>query len=298
MLEFTCHQTFENIPTFRTGYALPYTGKEQNSRGNPVGIILHSSRAGSWIHQGALRYIWSKAMEMWKESQLKQLAHAKEIDTAYKITLNFIKNLGYKFCAFSITSRTGNDHCDSINLNNFPIGWNTQYGKDNINELDPIAAHCNHSMMPVLWSETLFAKTPWLWESLQQQGLRHGWSQSIHDEQNDWSSTLSLARSHYPITAYELYENLGYMVFISHHMHALVAQAQSPGPPRSQAPRLSPRELEVLKLSADGKTAYEVARILCLSERTVHFHVHRAIEKFGVNNKMAAVTAATKLRLL
>jgi LuxR family transcriptional regulator len=233
-------------------------------------------------------------MEMWKESQLKQLAHAKEIDTAYQISLNFVKNPGYKFCAFSITSHTNDARCTNVNLNNFPLAWNTQYEKNRVSEIDPIVAHCNHSMTPVLWSEALFSKTPWLWKLLQQHGLQHGWSQSIHDEQSDLSSTLSLARSHCPITAYELYENLGFMVFISHHLHALVAQAQPKRPPLPVAPHLSPREIEVLKLSADGKTAYEVARILCLSERTVHFHVHRAIEKFGVNNKMAAVIAATK----
>lgn len=237
-------------------------------------------------------------MEMWKESQLKQLAHAKEIDTAYKIALNFVKNLGYKFCAFSTSSRTSDTRCSSVNLNNFPLDWNTQYEKNNATASDPIVAHCNHSMLPILWSEALFSKTPWLWKLLQQHGLQHGWSQSIHDEHSGLSSILSLARSHCPITAYELYENLGFTVFISHHLHALVTQAQPQRPPRPQAPHLSPREIEVLKLSADGKTAYEVARILCLSERTVHFHVHSAIEKFGVNNKMAAVIAAARFHFL
>ena len=49
-----------------------------------------------------------------------------------------------------------------------------------------------------------------------------------------------------------------------------------------------------MKLSADGKTAYEIARILSLSERTINFHVQRAIEKLGVNNKIAAVIAAAR----
>ncbi|MNL39966.1 DNA-binding transcriptional activator SdiA [compost metagenome] len=53
-----------------------------------------------------------------------------------------------------------------------------------------------------------------------------------------------------------------------------------------------------MKLSADGKTAYEIARILSLSERTINFHVHRAIEKLGVNNKMAAVMAAVRAKVI
>jgi LuxR family transcriptional regulator len=124
--------------------------------------------------------------------------------------------------------------------------------------------------------------------------LQHGWSQAIHDEETGLNSILSLARSHCPISAYELYENLGFSVFISRHLHALALGMQPKKALRPQVPPLSRRELEVLKLSADGKTAYEISRILSLSERTVNFHVHRAIEKLGVNNKIAAVLAAAR----
>ncbi|WP_353741616.1 autoinducer binding domain-containing protein [Pseudomonas fluorescens] len=233
-------------------------------------------------------------MEIWKESQLNQLAHTQEINTAYRIALNFARNLGYKFCGFSITSNSVVTGASPVNLNNFPHEWNIQYEKNNTTQIDPVVAHCNHSTLPVLWSEELFSRTPWLWQLLQQQGLRHGWSQAIHDEESGLHSILSLARSHCPISAYELYENLGFSVFISRHLHALALEMQPKKKARPQVPPLSRRELEVLKLSADGKTAYEIARILNLSERTVNFHVHRAIEKLGVNNKIAAVIAAAR----
>ena len=233
-------------------------------------------------------------MEIWKESQLNHLAHTQEINTAYRIALNFVRNLGYKFCGFSITSNSVGAEASTVNLNNFPHEWNTQYEKNNATQIDPVVAHCNHSTLPVLWSEELFSKAPWLWRLLQQQGLQHGWSQAIHDEESGLRSILSLARSHCPISAFELYEHLGFSVFISRHLHALAIGMQPKKPARPQVPPLSRRELEVLKLSADGKTAYEIARILSLSERTVNFHVHRTIEKFGVNNKIAAVIAAAR----
>lgn len=233
-------------------------------------------------------------MEIWKESQLKQLSHTQEIKTAYRIALNFARNLGYKFCGFSITSNSVGVDTSAVNLNNFPHEWNTQYEKNNATQIDPIVAHCNRSTLPVLWSEELFSRTPWLWQLLQQHGLQHGWSQAIHDSETGLRSILSLARSHCPISAYELYEHLGFSVFISRHLHALALGMQPKKPAHPQAPPLSRRELEVLKLSADGKTAYEIARILSLSERTINFHVQRAIEKLGVNNKIAAVIAAAR----
>ena len=233
-------------------------------------------------------------MEIWKESQLKKLAHTQEINTAYRIALNFARNLGYKFCGFSIISNSVGANANPVNLNNFPPEWNIQYEKNNTRQVDPIVAHCNHTMLPVVWSEELFSGTPWLWQLLQQQGLQHGWSQAIHDEETGLNSILSLARSHCPISAYELYENLGFSVFISRHLHALALGMQPKKPVRPKSPSLSRRELEVLKLSADGKTAFEVSRILSLSERTINFHVHKAIEKLGVSNKIAAVIAAAR----
>lgn len=233
-------------------------------------------------------------MEMWKESQLKQLSYAKEIDIAYQISLNFVKNLGFKFCAFSISSKTPGAQHHTINLNNFPTAWNIQYEQNKFNAIDPVVAHCNQSMLPILWNEDVFSRTPWLWQALQEQGLQHGWSQSLHDDEGGLCSMLSLARSHCPISAYELYENLGFTVFISRHLHALAAGTMPKKAPTPSTPYLSPRECEVLKLSAAGKTACEIGLILSVTERTANFHVHSAIQKLGVCNKIAAVIAAAK----
>lgn len=229
-------------------------------------------------------------MERWKESQLNQLSRATEIDIAYRISLGFAKNIGFKFFAFSIAYPIKTDHFHTVQLNNYPTDWNIEYEQKNFSAIDPVVAHCNHSRLPVLWSEELFSKTPWLWDALEKQGLQHGWSQSVHDE----DSGVCLARSHCPITAFELYENLGFLVFMGRHLHALIAQTLPKKAAKSPAPHLSPREIDVLKLAADGKTADESGRILNLSARTIQFHIRSAMEKFGVHNKISAVIAAAK----
>ncbi|KAA0969966.1 LuxR family transcriptional regulator [Pseudomonas sp. ANT_H12B] len=233
-------------------------------------------------------------MERWKESQLKQLSCATEIDTAYRISLGFAKNIGFKFFAFSTTYPTKSNAFNTVQLNNYPADWNTEYEQKKLSALDPVVAHCNHSMLPVLWSEELFFKVPWLWEALEQYGLQHGWSQSFHDEESGLCSILSLARSHCPITAFELYENLGFSVFMGRHLHTLIAQTLPSKPAKPPIPHLSVREIDVLKLAADGKTADESARILNLSSRTIQFHLRNAMEKFEVHNKISAVIAAAK----
>lgn len=233
-------------------------------------------------------------MERWMESQLNQLSRTTEIDTAYHIALGFVKNIGFKFFAFSTTYQTTIDQFDTVKFNNYPTAWNKEYEQKKLQAVDPVVAHCNQSMLPILWSEELFANVPTLWEALETQGLQHGWSHSIRDEENGFCSILSLARSHCPITAFELYENLGFSVFMGRHLHALIAQTLPKKAEKAHSSHLSAREIDVLKLAADGKTAYESARILNLSPRTINFHVQSAIGKLGVNNKIAAVIAAAK----
>lgn len=231
-------------------------------------------------------------MERWKESQLNQFSNTTEVDSAYKHALNFAKNIGFKFFAFSTAYQNKESQVRTLNLNNYPSDWNKEYEQKKMSAIDPVVAHCNQSMLPILWTEELFSKVPFLWEALEAQGLQHGWSQSLHDDESGLCSILSLARSHCPVTALELYENLGFSVFLGRHLHALVAQTLPKPPAKPKVPRLSVREIDVLKLAAAGKTADESARILNLSPRTIHFHIQSSIEKMGVSNKISAIVAA------
>lgn len=61
---------------------------------------------------------------------------------------------------------------------------------------------------------------------------------------------------------------------------------------RSATPVLSPRELDVLRLVAQGRPNKAVAAELFLSEATVKSHLVRAFGKLGVDSRTAAVAAA------
>jgi DNA-binding NarL/FixJ family response regulator len=62
--------------------------------------------------------------------------------------------------------------------------------------------------------------------------------------------------------------------------------------------RLSPRELEVLRLVAEGGTNQAVARRLLVSETTIKTHLLHIYTKLGVRDRAAAVSAAYKKGLI
>lgn len=61
---------------------------------------------------------------------------------------------------------------------------------------------------------------------------------------------------------------------------------------------LTGRELAVLRLLAEGRTASAIAAHLLISERTVHRHLQGAYRKLGVHDRATAVLAACEAGLL
>jgi DNA-binding NarL/FixJ family response regulator len=58
---------------------------------------------------------------------------------------------------------------------------------------------------------------------------------------------------------------------------------------RTDEPRLTPREREVLRLLSKGQTNKEIGAELFLSPETVRTHVHKAVVRLGVRNRTEAV---------
>jgi DNA-binding CsgD family transcriptional regulator len=71
-------------------------------------------------------------------------------------------------------------------------------------------------------------------------------------------------------------------------------------PPQLQVdqPKLTPRELEALRWTMDGKTAWEVGVLLGITERTAVLHLNNAMHKLGCVNKHQAVLKALRLGLI
>lgn len=68
--------------------------------------------------------------------------------------------------------------------------------------------------------------------------------------------------------------------------------------PSQPLENLTPREVEVLKWTREGKSAWTVGQILKISEQTVNNHLRNACQKLEVTSKHVAVLKAIALQLL
>ncbi|QFZ18429.1 response regulator [Saccharothrix syringae] len=62
--------------------------------------------------------------------------------------------------------------------------------------------------------------------------------------------------------------------------------------------RLTPRELEILRLVATGRTNHEIADALTVSEATIKTHLNRTMTKLGLTSRAQAVVVAYETGLV
>jgi LuxR family transcriptional regulator len=109
---------------------------------------------------------------------------------------------------------------------------------------------------------------------------------------------LTVARSNEPLSDSELklkVPRLLWMTQVAHvAMSKLVMQRILP----ETELRFSPREIAVMRWTAEGKTSGETADILRITERTVNFHIGNVIAKLNAANKTAAAIRLAVMGLL
>jgi DNA-binding NarL/FixJ family response regulator len=88
------------------------------------------------------------------------------------------------------------------------------------------------------------------------------------------------------------------LVVLDPALAGVVPEGRPPGQPPAPAADLTPRELEVLRLLAEGLPNKAIAAHLGISEHTVKFHVNSILGKLGAQSRTEAVARATRLGLV
>ena len=201
--------------------------------------------------------------------------------------------LGFEYCAYGLQEYWPLTHPHTEMFSNYPKTWQARYIEQQYLASDPTVRHARTSHAPVVWSDTVFATTPVLWDEAQSVGLRVGWVQGICGVGNH--GMLTLARTHEPLSPAELRDKAPHITWLTQLTHSAMVRLLLSDNASESTPVLTDREIEVLRWTGDGKSAGETAAILQIGERTVHFHIQNVMAKLGAANKTAAVVQAAML---
>jgi DNA-binding NarL/FixJ family response regulator len=78
----------------------------------------------------------------------------------------------------------------------------------------------------------------------------------------------------------------------------LSSKGDAPAPGRRDVPSLTPRQLEVLKLLSEGKSAREIGSELYLSQATVRNHIRALLQALGAHSQLEVLAKAREMRIL
>jgi LuxR family transcriptional regulator len=236
-------------------------------------------------------------LDLWIEDQLDLLLSVKTKSEFLTGLTKAAELLEFDYFAYGLRVNMPLSAPKIEMLNNYPKSWQDQYGSQNYLAIDPTVQHGMHSMRPVVWSEELFVNARPLWDDARSFGLRHGWAQSTLSMPGI-SGMMTLARSSQDIDQKELKRKTNLLVWLTQIAHQGLQEIILPGLLPEASVKLTNREIEILRWTADGKTSSEVSMILGIAERTVNFHLNNVMEKLNVINKTAAVVKAIQLGLI
>lgn len=236
-------------------------------------------------------------MEQWTEDDRHALATTRDAQGFFDYCARVARQLDFDSCSFGLALPLPVSRPEIVIYNNYPGQWWQRYAQERYVDVDPTIRHAVTSCAPIFWSDKAFATAPHMWEDVKAHGLQIGWGQPTRDGSGA-KGMLTLARGGAPISPRELGEHSPRMAYMAQLMTVGITAAILPAMVPEAGARLTPREREIMRWTADGKTSYEIGRILSLSISAVNFHIANAVVKLNAVNKTQAVVKAAMLGLL
>jgi LuxR family quorum-sensing system transcriptional regulator CciR len=206
----------------------------------------------------------------------------------------------YAYCALTRRERydVGGNPAPAVALN-YPTSWTDYYFEHNYPAKDPVLLYTPEIENPFLWDwlSTAFRldrAQRTVMQQAREAGLKDGVGVPLHGPQGNVCLVSFAAGNAHPGPAAEL-RKLGVLAAQFHAAYSEIGRTEID---RHSVAALSERERECLQWIANGKSSWDVGRILNISEYTVNYHVRNTFRKLDTNSRIAAVVKAIRYGLI
>ena len=212
----------------------------------------------------------------------------------------FSKRLGFDTVAATVVIDHLLGEAEFITIDNTPRGYKEVFKDLASGRRDPVMQHCKRQSVPIIWDQGTYVNKGLgeMWEEQARFGISNGICLALHMPEGR-HFILGVERDRpVPLDAGELTRVVADLQLFAVHAQDAALRILVPGALDPSIPSLTPRELEALRWTMEGKTAWEVGNVLGITERTTALHVNNATHKLGCVNKHQAVLKALRLGLL
>lgn len=214
--------------------------------------------------------------------------------------VRFTQGLGFETVSAITVIDHGVGHSEFITVDNTPANFAQTYNDPRMQRADPVLQHCRRQTVPIIWDQDTYVKqgAADLWDHQASYGYRTGIAMALHMPEGRHFLFGVDREQPLPTDPNELQRLVADLQLFVVHAQDAAMRLMLPKDNQPERPALTPRELEVLRWTMDGKTAWEVGTVLGISERTAVMHVNNAMHKLGCINKHQAVLKALRLGLI
>lgn len=165
---------------------------------------------------------------------------------------------------------------------------------------DPVIKRLKSLSVPFAYDQELYVQEQAgdLWEEQAPFGYRSGISLALHLPEGR-HFFLGVDRDQTLPHDEHLSRMMADLQLLAVHAQTAASRLFTPAPiPQELAPKLTKREVEVLKWAMEGKSAWAIGQILGLSEHGVSFHLRNAYGKLKASSRTQAILKAKAHNLL
>ena len=204
----------------------------------------------------------------------------------------------YYICEFLPADKT---LLRSIALHNYPDIWlaRASYFPDSWYQRDPVFAHILVNPVPLEWARSTYeqAQVCEVWEESSALGIGAGFAVAVSCA-HGITLRIGISRDQkHCNSSGEAAAVKAHLLLFATCLKAQLADVLMPEL-WTAAPKLSGREIDALKWTRAGKTAWELGQILGISRGTANFHLENAKRKLASTDKHQAVLRAINLQLI
>lgn len=229
------------------------------------------------------------------------LSTAPHLVDLKRICEDFCAQIGLEYYRFGVCEVVSLVSPKIVTLTNFPAEWVDLYFQNKSSSVDPTLLYSFSHTAPILWSE-LVGMQGYDGEkerAFMETGKRFGLQCGLTVPLSPPSGQISFFSV---VSADPLFDEnrLGNLLpaagmFSKYLFDAYIRIDKIENPKVNE---LTERELECVFWACEGKTAWEMAHIVGVAERTINFHLTSVIKKLGASNRQHAVAKAVMYGLV
>ncbi len=232
----------------------------------------------------------------------EQVSHAKDFSSFKQGLVEAAHDLGFGLISGVMIIERPSPSAKTVYLpiGNTPAEFVAASGDLENVKRDPVQQHMARSHTPLVYDQRLYAEAGAgdLWEMQAPFGYRNGIAVSVLMPMHR-RFLLGVDRDEaLPRDSDKLSRMIADLQLLAIHAQDAAGRVLVPSEAPPNMPQLKPRQLEILRLTMEGKSAWVVGSLLGISENTVNYHMKQLFDKLDVSSKHHAVRKAMELGLL